>query len=67
VIDLALSAFGPLKELFGKGDMGRVYNVMMEKELRLHRELSALVLSGGNNPPIGTIELPSDKDTSDSE
>jgi hypothetical protein len=43
--------------------MGRVYNVMMEKELRLHRELSSLTVSGGNDPPIRTIELPHDTDT----
>ena len=67
-IDLALSAFGPLKELFDKRDMGRMYNVMMEKELRLHGELSSVfLLPGGSNHPIGAIELPHDQDTDDND
>ena len=44
--------------------MGRIYNVMIEKELRLHGEISAsLIALDPHNPPIGPIELPLDHDT----
>ena len=62
-IDLAMLAFGSLSELFDKRDMSRVYDVMIEKELRLHGEL----LSLGQHNPIRAIELPLDKDSSDDE
>ena len=68
ILDLAMLPFGPLSQLFDKWDMGRAYNVMMEKELRLHGEISAsLIALGPQNPPIGAIELPLDQDTDSAE
>ena len=44
-----------LCELFDRKELGRLYNVLIEKELRIHRELGGL-----ENGPIGGLELPKD-------
>jgi len=49
-------AFGALRELFSKDELVRVYNVLMEKEIRIHRELGGM--DEGNLTK--QIELPHD-------
>jgi hypothetical protein len=54
-------AFGPLRDLFHKSELARIYNVMVEKEIRLHGELS-----GMEDMPTqvgGQIALPVDQDS----
>lgn len=34
--------FRPLRDLFHKSELARVYNVMVEKEIRIHGELSGM-------------------------
>lgn len=51
-----MTAFGMLRELFDKRELGRVYNVLMEKEIRIHGELG-----GMEDGPRKEIELPVDE------
>lgn len=62
IIELAMMAFGMLRELFETRELGRVYNVLMEKDIRIHRELG-----GMDDGPRKEIELPIDKSSSDEE
>ena len=55
-----MTAFGMLRELFDKRELGRVYNVLMEKEIRIHGELE-----GMEDGPRKEIELPADASSSD--
>jgi hypothetical protein len=55
IVDIAMTAFGMLRELFDSKEIGRVYNVMMEKEIRMHGELEGMQ----DNPKA--IELPIDE------
>jgi hypothetical protein len=55
MLDLAMLAFGMLRDLFDQKELGRVYNVLMEKEIRLHGELG-----GMEDGPKKEIELPID-------
>lgn len=50
--------FRVLRELFDKRELGRVYNVLMEKEIRIHAELG-----GMEDGPIKEIELPIDENS----
>jgi len=58
--DLAMKAFGTMRELFDRRDLARVYNVLMEKEIRIHGELE-----GMEEGPTKAIELPLDPDSDD--
>jgi hypothetical protein len=61
-VDLAMSAFGMLRELFDHRELGRVYNVLMEKEIRLHGELEGMDSGiAGIEARQGAIELPLDE------
>lgn len=51
-----MTAFGVLRDLFDKRELGRVYNVIMEKEIRIHGELG-----GMEDGPRKEIELPIDE------
>ena len=57
-----MMAFGMLRDWFDRRDMGRVYHVMVEKEIRLHGELA-----GMEESPIKEIELPLDVSSEDDE
>jgi hypothetical protein len=57
-----MMAFGMLRELFDRRELGRVYNVLMEKEIRIYRELG-----GMDDGPRKEIELPVDESSSDEE
>jgi len=54
-----MMAFGMLRELFNKDELARVYSVLMEKEIRIHRELERIM--EGN--VMKQIELPHDEST----
>ena len=54
--------FGMLRELFDRRELGRVYNVLMEKEIRIHGELEGI-----DDGPRKEIELPVDESGSDEE
>jgi hypothetical protein len=56
ILDLAMMAFGMLRNLFDPRELGRVYNVVMEKEIRVHGEVEGL-----NDIPRREIELPVDE------
>ena len=58
ILDLAMMAFGMLRDLFDPRELGRVYNVLMEKEIRVHGELG-----GVEDTPRREIELPGDEDS----
>ena len=60
IADLAMMAFGMVRELFGTMELGRVYNVLMEKEIRIHGELE-----GMEDGPKKEIELPVDPSSDD--
>jgi hypothetical protein len=60
ILELCMLAFGMMRELFSREDLARVYNVLMEKEVRLHGELDGME----NGVPRPMIELPHDE-TSD--
>jgi hypothetical protein len=53
-----MAGFGVFRELFDKRELGRVYNVLMEKEIRIHSELG-----GMEDGPIKEIELPIDENS----
>jgi hypothetical protein len=55
ILDIAMLAFGGLRELFDARELGRVYTVMMEKEIRVHGELE------GMEDKPKEIELPIDE------
>jgi hypothetical protein len=55
MVDIAMLAFGSLRELFDGKELGRVYTVMMEKEIRVHGELE------GIEDKPKEIELPMDE------
>jgi hypothetical protein len=57
-----MMAFGMLRELFDKREIGRAYNVLMEKEIRIHGELG-----GMDDGPRKEIELPVDESSGDEE
>ena len=57
-----MMAFGMLRELFDRRELGRVYNVLMEKEIRIHGELG-----GMDDESKKEIELPVDESSSDEE
>jgi hypothetical protein len=59
--DLAMETFGLLAGLFDARERGRVYNVMMEKEIRILGELSLEQHNHGQT--IRMIQLPIDKDS----
>jgi len=48
-------AFGMFRELFSTRDLARVYNVIMEKEVRVHGELE-----GMEDAPMKEIDMPVD-------
>lgn len=52
--------FGMLRTLFDRRDMVKVYNVLMEKEIRIHSELE-----GMDDGPRKAIELPVDESSGD--
>jgi hypothetical protein len=54
-----MMAFGMLRDLFETIELGRVYNVLVEKEIRIHRELG-----GMDDGPRKEIELPIDESSS---
>lgn len=58
--DLAMKAFGTMRELFDNRELARVYNVLMEKEIRIHVELESM-----EEGPTKAIELPVDPDSDD--
>ena len=51
-----MMVFGMLRTLFDRRDMVKVYNVLMEKEIRIHSELE-----GMDDGPRKAIELPVDE------
>lgn len=54
--------FGVLRDLFHKSELARVYDVMVEKEIRIHGELSGIE----DNIPSevgGHITLPVDQES----
>jgi len=55
-----MMAFGMLRELFSADELARVYNVLMEKEIRIHRELE-----GMDGRSVRQIELPHDESSDD--
>ena len=57
-----MMAFGMLRALFDTRELGRVYNVLMEKEIRLRQELV-----GMDDGPRKEIALPIDISSSDEE
>jgi hypothetical protein len=56
-----MMAFGMLRALFDRRDVARVYNVLVEKEIRIHGELE-----GMDGEPRKEIELPVDESSSSS-
>jgi len=56
-------AFGVLRELFERKDLARVYNVLVEKEIRIHGELEGLEEDTSRK----TIQLPYDESSDEEE
>lgn len=54
--DLALLAFGLVRSLFEDKDLGKIYQLLMEKDIRLVGELTGLNLDERKQ-----IELPHDE------
>ena len=55
-----MKAFGMLRDLFNIRELGRVYNVLIEKEIRIHTELEGL-----DDWSRKEIELPVDQSSDD--
>ena len=60
--DLAMLAFGLVRSLFEDKDLGRIYHVLMEKDIRLVGELKGLDLHERKQ-----IELPHDESSDEDE
>jgi len=56
-------AFGVLRELFERKDLARVYNVLVEKEIRIHGELEGLEEDTSRK----AIQLPYDESSDEEE